>query len=284
MNKDFDWIEKIERGDTTLAVIIQPCRFMEKRTAEYSRKYSTAMYALAFITVALFISRLARTHNPSLDDVVMGSFIHLIGFGICAAMLLFVRHTMITRPYERYRKALAKAYPGLDTSSEGSMRSYVWRLADEPKRFLTELCAFIGLAVAARELADEEPGEIYASPEGTVLNVWQTNSLEREMDDLGQYHEHEIAYLENAIGSFREVGADEEAEAWGEVLAIFLEVEERRKRDGDEAADMHLNDSEVRERLSALEERLTECRPETEVKLRDYALQHKYEFDFEACE
>ena len=279
MSGDFDWIERIERGDATLVEIVLPCRLMEKITAEYSRKYGSATYALAFIAAVLLVTRLFRMSNPSLYDVAMQLIFGLLAFGICAAMILFVRHTKITRPYERYRKALAKAYPGLNVSSDYSVRSCVWGLADEPNRFLRELCGFLAREAAARELADAGPGEALASPEGTVLNVWQTNSLERELDDLGQYHEHEIAHLKNVIGYYRKVGAEEGAREWEAVLAIFAEAEGRRTRHGDAAAEEYLSSGEVRERLAGMEERLAECRPETEAKLRDYALQHKGELE-----
>ena len=90
------------------------------------------------------------------------------------------------------------------------------------------------------------------------------------------------------------IGADVEAQAWNEVRTLFSELEPFSTAmdalDNGEPLDTFDFNGEFddpyaftelqSDHLVELEERLAECRPETEARLRDYVLQHKGEFVF----
>ncbi|MBQ9057721.1 MAG: hypothetical protein IJ125_00890 [Atopobiaceae bacterium] len=298
MDNEFKWIESIERGTASLTGIINASRWMEAEIAKRKRtqRIALAVLAVVFGAVALYVVfRLLDPRSSQVDRdfaVILGGAL-LAMVVLFGAIIIFGIRSSTSKPYARYKAALAKSYPGLDTSSEDAIKNYVWNYASEPEKLLPNLFKLLERE-GEQDKIHGETGDIYTPAKHVFLNVWTTNNIYGELYGLHTLHEGELELLDYAIADFKVIGADTEAQAWSEVGTLFSELEPfSTARDAlDNGEDLDTFDfdgqfddpyafTEVQtERLHELEERLTECRPETEAKLADYVLQHKAEFVF----
>lgn len=302
MDNEFKFIESIERGTASLNGIIDASRWMEAEIAKRKRtqRIALAVLAVVFGAAALYVA--FQLLNPRSSQVDR-DFAMILGGALLAmvvlfgAIIIFGIRSSTSKPYARYKAALAKSYPGLDVSSEDAIKNYVWSYANEPEKLLPNLFQLLKREGAQRKIRGDF-GDIYTHAERVFLNVWMTNNVYGELYGLNDLREGELELLEYATESFREIGAADEAQAWSEVKALFSELKPfSTARDAlDNEEDLYTFDFDgqfddpyafteaQRDRLLELEERLAECRPETEAKLADYVLQHKGEFVFGAVQ
>ena len=298
MNNEFKWIESIERGTASLNGIIDASRWMEAEISKRKRTQKIALIVLAVVfgAVALYVA--FRLLNPRSSQVDR-DFAMILGGALLAmvvmfgAIIIFGIRSSTSKPYKRYKAALAKSYPGLDTSSEDAIKNYVWNYASESEKLLPNLFQLLKREGEQRKIRGEI-GDVYTPAEHVFLNVWTTSNVYGELYVLNKQHEGELELLEHAITDFHVIGADVEAQAWNEVRTLFSELEPFSTAmdalDNGEPLDTFDFDGQFddpyaftelqSDRLVELEERLAECRPETEARLRDYVLQHKGEFIF----
>ena len=301
MNNEFKWIESIERGTASLNGIIDASRWMEAEISKRKRTQKIALIVLAVVfgAVALYVA--FRLLNPRSSQVDR-DFAMILGGALLAmvvmfgAIIIFGIRSSTSKPYKRYKAALAKSYPGLDTSSEDAIKNYVWNYASESEKLLPNLFQLLKREGEQRKIRGEI-GDVYTPAEHVFLNVWTTNNVYGELYVLNKQHEGELELLEHAITDFKVIGADVEAQAWNEVRTLFSELKSFSTAmdalDNGEPLDTFDFDGQFddpyaftelqSDRLVELEERLAKCRPETEAKLRDYVLQHKGEFIFGAA-
>lgn len=298
MNSEFKWIESIERGTASLNGIIDASRWMEAEIAKRKRTQRIALLVLAVVFGAVAVYVAFRMLDPR-SSRVDRDFAMILGGALLAMVVLFGTiiifgiRSSTSKPYARYKAALANSYPALDASSEDAIKNYVWNYVNEPEKLLPNLFQLLKREGDQRKIRGEI-GDVYTPTEHVFLNVWTTNNIYGELYGLHELHEGELELLEYAITDFKVISADAEAQAWSEVKALFSELkpfstardafnngEDLDTFDFDGQFDDPYAFTEAQtERLHELEERLAECRPETEAKLADYALRHKDEFVF----
>lgn len=302
MDNEFKFIESIERGTASLNGIIDASRWMEAEIAKRKRTQRIALIVLAVVFGAVALYVVFRLLDPRSSQVDR-DFAMILGGALLAmvvlfgAIIIFGIRSSTSKPYKRYKAALAKSYPGLDAGSEDAIKGYVWNYANEPEKLLPNLFQLLKREGDQRKIRGDF-GDIYTHAERVFLNVWTTNNVYGELYGLNDLREGELELLEYSIESFREIGAADEAQAWSEVRALFFELGPFSKVwdaiDSGEGLDTFDFDGQFddpyafteaqSDRLLELEERLAECRPETEAKLADYVLQHKGEFVFGASQ
>lgn len=301
MDNEFKWIESIEKGTASLNGIIDASRWMEAEIAKRKRTQRIALAVLAVVFGAVALYVVFRLLNPRSSQVdrdfamILGGAL-LVMVVLFGAIIIFGIRSSTSKPYARYKAALAKSYPGLDASSEDAIKNYVWNYAGEPEKLLPNLFQLLKREGDQRKIRGEI-GDIYTPAEHVFLNVWTTNNIYGELYGLHELHSGELELLEYAITDFKAIGADAEAQAWSEVRTLFSELKplSEAQDSADDVEDLdipfegqfddpYVFTEDQRERLLELEERLAECRPETELKLVDYALQHKAGFVFGAAQ
>ena len=288
MNHDFRWIEGIEEGRLSLVGIIRANRWMNDSIPKRKRGFKIALAALVTATAALYIVFGISMGKSSRDTKLFAALLLAAITLIYMFMLLILRYVYINKPARRYKKALETGYPGLDASSEGSIKSHVWSMEGDPHVMLYNLCQLILWEGEARALQGTPPNEVYSPAERIVLDVCRTNDIEKELVDLYRGHEHELAYLEGAIDSFKAIGADAEASVWAEARAVFEGLEASDGEAQGEKAFALSYDGEtlyrftegMKNRVFDLKAKIAECRDDTEMKLCRYVAQHRSEFVF----
>ena len=205
MNDEFKWISTVEAGEVTLAGLVRANRQMEEKLAKRRRTMWVILGVLAAIALAL-----AAYVGFNLLDPRAGShdrqFALMLG-GVClVAMLAFApaigiglyKNTL--KPAKRYKEALQKGYPGIDTSSEDAMRSYVWTYANDPGKLLGNLSALIAEKGAQRKVRGETYSVSFTPAEQVVLDLWQyAPEIYHELYDLQVSGDSEMEYLANVV-------------------------------------------------------------------------------------
>lgn len=303
MNNDFKWIADIEQGNTSLIGLIDANRWMEAEMARRRRGFKIGVIAfisvvaafILFFSVAVLLN--PRSSRVDRESAMMFGGILLVVALIFGALFAVLGYGNIFGPYKRYKAALAKAYPGLDTSSEAAIKSYVWTYADDPHVMVVNLCKLI-LREGEQRKVRGEIGDVYTPIESTVLDVWRTSYLWGELESLEEDRDAELEKLAGAVESFHAVGAHMEAQVWTEVYELFCELKPyswyvenmpygvgsvwTRGGDDEDESTYAFTESQ-RDLMDELALRLDDARPDTEAKLAEYALQHKDEFAFGAA-
>lgn len=247
-----------------------------------------ALYLLFFIFLGM------RNFTRETRNVIL-----ILSIGIILIFLLMdiiLWYLMIYKPKKDFFKKAESSFPGIDLSSESSMKKYLWTF--EGRELLYNLIPIIEWEGGIRNVGGALPNESYTPNERIVLDVWRTNNIDQELYGYYYHGEHVISYLEGVVDSFSKIGAIGEAKIWAEAYHLF----EKLERIEDDTINPEPNDTNVRDDinyyiysyggaqfafteenrvwLADLKKRHEALREDTEKLLYEYVMEHKEELKY----
>lgn len=290
METNFDWIEKVEKGELFLTRLFALNEQMNETMYKHKRGLKIAIVASAVVLVVLFAMFAVLVANPR-NSRADHDFFVILGAISCGTVLAFalvlivVRAYYIVAPERRYKRALEAGYPGLDPNNAESAKNYVWTYTDDPRKLLDNLyyLAVHGVQTPAGcyYIADKKNNiNVIPDAASVFMDVWGTYDVSLEVD---AFIENPIDVPENikhAIESMKVIGANASADVWEEVYQVL-----EGRYSSAETFDAQLEElysPEVQKSLEELEARAFDCWDETVALLFDYVIQHKSEFAFNA--
>lgn len=279
----------------SLVGLLQEDRRVNKEFQKRNKGFKIAMLAEAAVFAAyVLIFVVFGMRSFSRDARNMALILCLATILIFALLDVFIWYISIYKPKQAFLKKARAAFPGIDLSSESSIKKYLWTFED--RELLYNLAPLIVWESAIRNAGGfVSRNTAYTPTERVVLDVWKTSDIDRELYDFYHHGEHELSYLEGVVGSFAEIGASDEAQIWAEAGRLFERLE---KLDPDADAvrayescyicSVNGIDGEARfacgeeERawLTALKQRHAALREDTEKRLYAFVLAHKEDFKY----
>lgn len=285
----------------SLVGLLQENRKVSKEFQKKNKGFKIAMITEVVLFAAMILIFVIFGMRGSSRDT--RNFVLIFLLAICLFFVLldvFLWFTNIYKPKKDFIKKAKAGYPGVDLSSESSMKNYLWTLKN--RELLVNLMGLIVWEGAIRNAGGFVGDNTYTKTERVVLDAMRTKNIDHELYYYFQYAEHVISYLEGVIDSFYTIGADDEAKIWTEARELFTKLEildedsdapepnDTNVRDDVEYYIYALNgdDGEAkfafteaqRTWLTDLKYRHSACRVDTEMKLYDYVMEHKDEFKF----
>lgn len=285
----------------SLVGLLQENRRVTKEFQKKNKGFKVAIvseFVIFAVFLLIFVGFGMRDFSRDTRNFVI---ILLIAIILIFALLdIFLWYMTIYKSKKDFIKKAKDGYPGVDLSSESSIKKYLWTFKD--REFLLNLVPLIAWDVASRNAGGAVGPNSYTDTERVIRDVWTTYSIDRELYDYYFHGEHEISYLEGVVGSFSKIGAVGEAQIWAEAYHLFEKLE---KIEDDtiapEANDTNVCDDvnyyvyaingieglarfacteEERVWLTDLKQRHEELRENTEKLLYEYVMEHKDEFQY----
>ncbi len=265
----------------SLVRLLQEYRRVKKEFEKRNKGFKTVLIVEIVIFVVyllLFIGLGMRNFSRATRNVTL-----IICLGVILLFLIldgFVWIFTVNKPKRDFLKKVKAQFPGIDLSSEESIKNYLWNFKD--REFLSNLASLIVWEAGSREPTT------YTEIEQVVLDVWRTNHIDHELYEYYFYGEEELTYLEGVINHFYTIGANEEATIWKETRELLSHIKKLDYEDHPELDDTtsiysidgmdgearFLCKEEDRVWLNDLKQRHQMVREKTEKLLYKYVMEH----------
>ena len=277
----------------SLTGLLRANRRTEKELQKKRKSFKTAVITGSAVMTFFLVAMLISLRNTFSKQTLWAmAFFWILVVLIYVPLFAGIWYFQVRKPQKKYLKEVYADFPGIDMSSEKSIKDYLWNFKD--RELLYNLAPLIVWEGAKRKADDRLDHYSFTPVERTVLNVWDTYSLDNELYSFYQYGQRELDYLERVAASFREIGAEEEGQLWEEARSLCERLEKLKYgADPDKASQPQVylidgDDGEVgfgcsdedRALLDSLKKRIAELHEYSERKLYDYVMERKAEFRF----